>query len=367
MKLNDEKPTAPPAAGDPEPSLSDWKLLYRAAFDLWKAAPWEWMSDTDLFAVRNPADGQIAYCSVIGAMRETFGLIAFLGTGGLESWRWMQGRHKAMPGDEFAKELIFRQHALSLTFSRNDELEKEDAAIIKRLKLRSRGPGSWPHFRSHKPGFFPWFFTKPEAAFMTLVMRQALDVADRFRKNPGLLAPRADNLFFARVPRTGAGLAGETAWEDSWIEPVPEAHGGLMPAGEIDEVRLAALSAAAARTDDVLEIDADRTSQPVIGKEVNRPFFPLFLLVVDSRTGFILCAHFEKRETAGPVFVDKILGSLEKENIVPAGILVKREEVGSWLQPLTSRLGIELSLVPKLPALEEALAAMEDPLNRRRT
>ncbi|MFH1437344.1 MAG: hypothetical protein ABIJ56_16690 [Pseudomonadota bacterium] len=377
-KTADPPPPAPaqgavaePGAGGPQPSLSDWRQLYRAAADLWKAAPWDWMSDTDLFAVKNPADGQIAYCCVIGEMRETLGLIAFLGTDGLECWRWMQGREKTLSGEELARELIFRQRGLSLTFSRTDELEKEDIAVIRKLKLRARGPGSWPHFRSHTPGLFPWFLTKPEAAFMTLVLRQALDVSARFGKNPGLLDPPAgaNGLFFARVPRTGAGAAGsagETAWEDGWVEPLPEADGGLMPSEEIDEARLAALAAAAARTDDVLEIDADRSSQPVVGKEDGRLFFPLFLLVVDSRTGFIYGAHFEKRETAGRVFVDKLLGALERKNIVPAAVRVKREEIGAWLQPVTSRLGIELSLAPGLPALEEALASMEDYLNRRR-
>ena len=105
-----------PGPGDPEPTLSDWKRLYSAAFDLWKAAPWEWMTDTDLFAVKNPADEKIAYCSVIGAMRRTFGLVTFLGTSGLETWRWMQGRGETMPEDEFSKELIFRHSGLSLTF-----------------------------------------------------------------------------------------------------------------------------------------------------------------------------------------------------------------------------------------------------------
>ena len=61
MKSNDEKPAAPPASGtvtdprasgEPQPPLSDLRPLYRAALDLWKAAPWEWMSDTDLFKAR---------------------------------------------------------------------------------------------------------------------------------------------------------------------------------------------------------------------------------------------------------------------------------------------------------------------------
>jgi hypothetical protein len=44
---------------------------------------------------------------------------------------------------------------------------------------------------------------------------------------------------------------------------------------------------------------------------------------------------------------------------------VKREEVFKLLEPMTSKLGIQLRLHKKLPALEEAQKSMEDAFLKR--
>jgi hypothetical protein len=71
---------------DLQPSFQDWQNLYGQAIDYWKIQPWQWVNDTDLFGVKNPEDGEIGYCCVVGALGEFRGLVFYLGTEGLESY-----------------------------------------------------------------------------------------------------------------------------------------------------------------------------------------------------------------------------------------------------------------------------------------
>ena len=72
------------------PSFEEWQSLYGAAIDYWKMQPWQWVNDTDLFGIKNPEDGEIGYCCVVGALGEFIGLVLYLGAKGLESYMKLQ-------------------------------------------------------------------------------------------------------------------------------------------------------------------------------------------------------------------------------------------------------------------------------------
>lgn len=67
-----------------KPSKEDWSALYQAAIAFQRAAPWEWMSSEDLFAIENPDDSEMGYCSVLGSGGEEFGVGMFVGEDGYE-------------------------------------------------------------------------------------------------------------------------------------------------------------------------------------------------------------------------------------------------------------------------------------------
>lgn len=53
-----------------EPTREEWRQLYEAALAYREHAPWQWLSDADLFGVRDPASGEFGWCSVFGAAGE---------------------------------------------------------------------------------------------------------------------------------------------------------------------------------------------------------------------------------------------------------------------------------------------------------
>lgn len=57
-----------------EPAKGNWSALYQAAIAFQQAAPWECMDNEDLFAVENPDDGEVGYCSILGSGGEEFDL-----------------------------------------------------------------------------------------------------------------------------------------------------------------------------------------------------------------------------------------------------------------------------------------------------
>ena len=64
------------------PDLNEWAALYQAANKFHNISPWTWMSNEDLFAIENPQNGEMGYCSILGAGKQEFGLGAFLGDKG---------------------------------------------------------------------------------------------------------------------------------------------------------------------------------------------------------------------------------------------------------------------------------------------
>jgi len=72
--------------GNAIPTIQDWKNLFDAALKFKKIAPWQWMWDSDIFGVQNPANGEIGYCCIMGAAKEIYALAVYQGSEGLESY-----------------------------------------------------------------------------------------------------------------------------------------------------------------------------------------------------------------------------------------------------------------------------------------
>ncbi|MFB3887605.1 MAG: hypothetical protein ACE144_20495 [Thermodesulfobacteriota bacterium] len=275
---------------DLQPSFQDWQNLYGAAVDYWKIQPWQWVNDTDLFGVKNPEDGEIGYCCVVGALGEFIGLVFYLGTEGLESYMKIQAS-ESPDGD-----LLSVGKCLTFSFEDRKSLQKPDLEVIKNLGLRFRGQKSWPLFRSYEPGYYPWYVNRPQARFLTHALTQAVDVTLRIKQNADLLSSPKEGRYLVRISeQSGSDLN----WRDEWLFPaLPE-----KPKEEVavpDELRLQRIKKRGIRKAGIWEIDFPLLPRPI--QEEHRPFFPLCLLIVDQASGFVLRSHLESKDRHGPEF-----------------------------------------------------------------
>ncbi len=135
-----------------QPTQSEWDDLYRVAMDFKEMAPWQWMTDADLFGVENPRDGETGWCAILGSEGQEFGLLVFLGAEGFQ----MYNRIAMDEAGAKSFEVWARVPLLSMMFVDRQELQQRDHEMIRSLGLRFRGRNAWPLFRCQRPGYVSW-------------------------------------------------------------------------------------------------------------------------------------------------------------------------------------------------------------------
>ncbi|MFC1981522.1 hypothetical protein ACFLVN_04695 [Chloroflexota bacterium] len=48
------------------PRPEEWAKLFKITERFKEVSPWQWIASEDIFAVVNPQDGEIGYCSILG-------------------------------------------------------------------------------------------------------------------------------------------------------------------------------------------------------------------------------------------------------------------------------------------------------------
>ena len=331
---------------DPQPSLQEWHALYRAAIDFWQIQPWHWVNDTDLLGVKNPEDGEIGYCCVVGALGEFLGVVVYLGTEGLESYLRIQ---KSESPEE---DVLSTGRCLVASFEDRKSLQKPDHEVIKKLGLKFRGAKSWPLFRSYEPGYYPWYLSQPQVRFLALALRQAAEVSLRIKVNRDLLNNSEKVQYLVRVPEQRGS---ELRWKDEWLSPAPLER-AKYEAPVPDEIRLQRIKKKGLRPAGIWEVDFFQFPAPI--QEGGRPFFPLCLLIVDQDSGFVFETHLESKDRHRPEFLNQMLKVIEENAYLPQEIWVKREEVLQLFEALVSRLGLKMKQVKRLKQVEYAKKSM---------
>ncbi|MCL0060626.1 hypothetical protein M1O54_06785 [Dehalococcoidia bacterium] len=331
-----------------EPTKKEWAALYQAAIEFKAIAPWQWMADDDLFAVENPSDGEVGYCSVLGKAGEEFGLVVFVGPEGYRSYLQMI---TSEVGPESFFDIWVNGRSLSVTFSDRDEIQKEDRDIIRLLELRFRGRKAWPLFRSQRPGYVPWYLDQGEVLFLTAALGQSLVVASRVA-NEGLDLFRGvdADLILTRYYY-------EAQWLEEWCRPkLPSRQPVVSPAldeGQLDQLRLMADRLRGSWELDFFHVPAATDSGS------GRPYYPCCILAVERRHGLIIGADLMGPSPSDEEKQNAIIGMLERGKQLPAEIRVGSPEVKGVVEPVTEALGIRLILGP-LTALQQAKRSLSD-------
>ena len=316
----------------PEPTLEQWLELHQAFRDYCQSAPWEQMDDTDLVAIEHPSAEYNGYCVVLGMGGIEFGLAVYIGDEGLS------GYLEALSGDLDSEtpEILDTMNALSAQLGDREHLSKADRDVIRSLGLRYRGRGRWPVFRRTKPGFAPWRLSGDEAVFLTLALRNITDVAARIESGGLVLYGDEDHSrILTRTLNNGA-------WQDRWDPfvmpsppPVPD-----FP----DPERLRRLADSKPQSVNALEFGYLYIYSPVQEEKGERPFFPLAAFICGRDSKFSLPDQFFAPDPTPTDRQEMLVKLLERLPAVPSEIVVNKDRTARIIAPVTSSLGIQLSV-----------------------
>jgi hypothetical protein len=338
------------------PTLEQWKSLYDLSVEFRKAECWKWMADEQIFGVRNPKTGEIGYCCIIGNLGQELGIIVYTGTDGLSSYQHIQNQHNS--SDPF--EDFIAQKCLSVTYDGKNALEEDDIALINALGLELNGTKAYPCFRNLSPGYFPWFITADDADFLCLALNQAMDVCLRFKDNADLLTSGRADHYLVRVYEPGTG---NNQWIDQWLKPDPVQPKPIIH-GSIDEIRLMRIKTNLKKAG-TWEFAYAFENMPI--KESGRPFYPLMLLIADTRSGYILDSQMAAPHSYQSQFAGYFLQAVEKAAMYPQEVMYEKDEAAIILQPILSRLGIKLTKVKKCKESAKARKAYRLQMTAQRT
>lgn len=350
----------------PEPVVSpeEWRRLIAAAEAFKAAASWEWMLEEMLFAVQNPETGELGFCSVTGQLGEHRALIVYLGEQGL-------GRYLiALRGMKYASSFIQeKEHGMMLletpqlqaSFESRQQIADLDRQIIKDLKVRIRGRDAWPIFRSFVPGRMPWYINGPQARFLTVLLEQALIVTQAHRDGQYAINAPNDATLPAALPLQLRVREGE-AWIDQQITVTPQ-YPSVPNESPLSQDDLAAWRRKLPLRDVEVQIHLQMLPTPV-QEGALPPYFPYLLLVVEAQQGLImgidtLLPH-PTLEDLWSRILPGLLSVFEKAQVRPKKIQVASERLYNVLAMPLGQLGIKLTRVQQMAALEDALMAFEN-------
>jgi hypothetical protein len=333
-------------------SAAEFKELCHLAHHIQQLKPWEFMEETDLFGVQDPGSSEIGFVSVMGALGEYEAVAVYRGPEALYAWQDFHDELEINPKSEQASDMLMEIPQLQLWFADANELERRDREIIKNsgLKFTDRKPT----FRSHRPGYLPWFLTEPEARYLVQVLTQLIDVAMRFKYDADVIRfdeDPDDNEYLIRVPDMRDS---EVVWQDE-IRAIDPPANQQMPLS-VDESVLSTLRALP--KSGILEVDLS-TIPARIGEPKGRPRSLYVLMAADSETCFV--HGFELLEAKNGIDMlyasvpEKIADMLLKTNVaVPVEFRALKVKVCEMLEPMVSELGSRLSLAEHLRAIDEA-------------
>ena len=332
------------------PTLNEWHELYQATIRIKEIAPWEWMTETDIFGVQDPETGEIGFVSVMGMLGEHLALAVYLGAEGLYSFWALEEM-----ADDAPPEAFLNMPHLQASFEDRGELTNKDRTLIKQLGLRFRGRQAWPMFRSYRPGYLPWYLEPQEVRCLTYALEQAAEVALRFKEKPAILEPIDEESYLVRVPRqVGSGLV----WEDKVMRvppPEPEEISVTMDLEALEYIQQLPQS------EHTLEVDL--VLLPIhIREKGERPYMPHMLLMVESESGFILSHELLGPEPGLPELWGSVpmlvVHQLARMGTRPRNIRVRTFQLFALVQLLAQELGFGVERSARLRSLERAQDAL---------
>jgi hypothetical protein len=333
------------AGAVPAVPLNEWKALHELANRIRQAEPWRILTDTDLFALRDPATQQVGLVSVLGNLGQVYAVHLYLPPEGLLFW--LQFFRKGTTDPTFAQ---FNLRLLEVSFVAKKMLTLPDLTLREQLGLgtpKSRTHG-YPQFRSYRPRCLPWYLEAEEVRLLGIALDASLEFAARRIRGeePWIFDDSAgDELPVLSVYGPTAGESGGWSVHRERLR-VPQNSLKTPPVSEVlDQVTLHRLPALPVR-DEVWQAGA--SFLPALLTDGARPIYPVLGLVVNESADEVLQPLLDndlQLEPACTVLRAVTAAAIRRDGL-PRLIRVASNEARSTLerlQQLCPRVIIELS------------------------
>jgi hypothetical protein len=257
--------------------LNEWQALHELADRVRQSEPWRTLTDTDLFALQDPATQQIGLVSVLGNLGEVYAIHLNLPPEGLLFW--LQFFRKGTPDPIFAQ---FKLRMLEASFVSRKMLTSSDLTQRKQLGLgtpKSRTNG-YTQFRSYRPRCAPWYLEAAEVRLLQIALAASLEFA--MRRNRGQEPRLIDDSDELPVLSIYCPTAEDpAAWSIRRERPkVPQDPWRAPPVGEIlDQVTVHRLPTLPMRSE---VWQAGASFLPALIAHRERPVYPALGLVVNE-------------------------------------------------------------------------------------
>jgi hypothetical protein len=325
--------------------LHEWTTLYELANRVRQSEPWRRLTDTDLFALRDPATQQVGLVSVLGNLGEVYAVHLYLPPEGFLFW--LQFFRKGTPDPTLAQ---FKLRMLEVCFVPKKALTSLDLTVRQRVGLgtpKSRTNG-YPQFRSYRPRCLPWYVEVEEVRLLRLALGASLEFfARRDRgEEPWLCDDSAgDELPVVSVYCPTAERSGAWSVRRERLR-VPEDSSHTLPVSQVlDEVTIHRLPALPVR-DEIWQAGA--SFLPSLLTDGERPVYPVLGLAVNESGHEFLAPVLDDDLRLEPAWtvVRAVAAAAIRRDGLPRLIRVATKEARSALERLREfcpRMIIELS------------------------
>lgn len=329
-----------------------WQDLFEAAIAFRDQQSWKWLSDSDIFGVKDPHSDLVGYCCVMGELGQVFALGVYLGNKGFQSYMDLASSGDAEPLDQMA--IALEQYMLKVEFVDNKETDKVDKAAYKALGLKFRGRNKYVHIREMEPGFFPWHINDDQAAFLINIIKQAIVVANEAKNNLNIIHPSSGVL----LVRTPEKKGDDFSWKNVYFpepEVIEEETKRTVNPFLLNKIKGLERKKAA------MCFSYFYMPNPIMeGKE--KPFFSKIALWIAYNSGMILGMQLTHLSDSQQIIDEEFVKQFEKFKAIPTQIVVNTDMALKAVTPISKALKLDIIFDPDVEDFEACNAILDSPL-----
>ncbi len=334
--------------------------LYDAAFRYKKAGLWKKLWDTEMFAIRLK-NGEIGYVTIMGKNKEYCALGLYIGEKGFRSYR-------AIASLEYTDsafrnhEIMLQQRCLQTAFLGKEDLMAEEVeevrAYAKKNDIRIAGKNAYPQFVRYEPNYHPWKVkTQEDMNALYEAMEAAVLLADKLQTTApetiGIVAIDRDT---EEIPLFE--VKGDKLVREGHVSIPNDTDEGYEYVKAENEIVLASLKKLPRKG--IWEAELVRMLEPVQNDPEETPYYPLLLLIVESKSCYMLPVPMVNHADEKPQeMLQAFANAWKMQKVYPKEIRCRDERTYALLKDLCEKTGVKIGIYKReMAALDDAENAL---------